>query len=135
MKSTMKIKVFRKSILFWKYLLNGSSHLYEILFGGQLLSCELKFHEDPWPNAHARVVNARTCEGPFTTRARAYMHGSLWNLMIVNDHQIEFHKNPSFHCGDICKKYWLSEYFNFQYIFHIFTVSHLKSLSRWMITE
>ena len=32
-----------KSILFCKYLRKGSSDLYEILCGGQLLSCELKF--------------------------------------------------------------------------------------------
>ena len=29
--------------MFGKYLCNGSLDLYEILFGGQLLSCELKF--------------------------------------------------------------------------------------------
>ena len=38
-----KIKVFMKSILFCKYLRNGSLDLYEILCGGQLLSCELRF--------------------------------------------------------------------------------------------
>ena len=39
--NTLKINVFEKSILFCKYL--GSSDLYGILCGGQLLSCELKF--------------------------------------------------------------------------------------------
>ena len=38
-----KIKVFRKSILFCKYLRNESLDIYKILYGGQLLSCELKF--------------------------------------------------------------------------------------------
>ena len=42
MENTLKIKVFIKSILFCKYLRNGSSDLNEILCGGQLLSCELK---------------------------------------------------------------------------------------------
>ena len=31
MENTLKIKVFRKSILFCKYLRNGSSDLYEIV--------------------------------------------------------------------------------------------------------
>ena len=43
MENTLKIKVFRKSILFCKYLRNESLDLYKILYGGQLLSCELKF--------------------------------------------------------------------------------------------
>ena len=54
----------------------------------------------------------------------------------------EFHKDPSFCCvrnrgSDLgfAKQYWLYEYFNFQCIFHMFTVSHLKSLSRWIINE
>ena len=80
MANTLKIKVFRKSILFCKYLRNESLDLYEILFGGQLPSCELdfRFHEDPWTNARARVINMRnrdkTCARAFTTRARAYIH-------------------------------------------------------------
>ena len=43
MENTLKIKVFRKSILFCKYLRNESLDLYEILCGGQYLSYELKF--------------------------------------------------------------------------------------------
>ena len=43
MENALKIKVFRKSILFCIYLRNGSSDLYEILSGSQLLSCEVKF--------------------------------------------------------------------------------------------
>ena len=43
MENTLKIRVFIKSILFCKYLHNRSLDLYEILCGGQLLSCELKF--------------------------------------------------------------------------------------------
>ena len=43
MENTLKIKVFRKSILFCKYLRNETLDLYEILFGGQIVSCELKF--------------------------------------------------------------------------------------------
>ena len=41
--NTLKINVFEKSILFCKYLHNGSSDPYEILYGGQLLSCNPKF--------------------------------------------------------------------------------------------
>ena len=41
--NTLKIKVFGESILFCKYLRNESSDLHEILYGGQLLSCELMF--------------------------------------------------------------------------------------------
>ena len=40
--NTLKIEVFRKLILFCKYLRTGSSYLYEILCGGQFLSCELE---------------------------------------------------------------------------------------------
>ena len=43
MENTLKIKVIRKSILFCKYLHNESSELHETLYGGQLLSCKLKF--------------------------------------------------------------------------------------------
>ena len=43
MENTLKIKLFRKSILFCKYLRKGSSDLYEISCGGQFLSCELKW--------------------------------------------------------------------------------------------
>ena len=43
MENTLKINVFEKSILFCQYLHNGSSDPYEILYGGQLLSCKLKF--------------------------------------------------------------------------------------------
>ena len=39
-----KINVFEKPILFCKYLHNGSSDPYEILYGGQLVSCELRFN-------------------------------------------------------------------------------------------
>ena len=49
-----------------------------------LVSLCIKFHEDPCINARAGVVNARsrdkTCARAFTTRARAFMHGSSWNL-------------------------------------------------------
>ena len=43
MENTLKINVFEKSILFCKYLHNGSSDPSEILYGGQLISCELKY--------------------------------------------------------------------------------------------
>ena len=40
--NTLKIKVFIKSILFCKYLRNGSSDLYKILCASQLLSYGLR---------------------------------------------------------------------------------------------
>ena len=47
-----------------------------------LVSLSFKFYDDPFINARARVVNARTrdksCARVFTTRARAFMHRSLW---------------------------------------------------------
>ena len=38
-----KSRIKQTSVLFCKYLANESSDLHEILCGGQLLSCELKF--------------------------------------------------------------------------------------------
>ena len=77
MENTLKIKEFIKSIMFCTYLRNGGSDLYEILCGGQLLSCELKFHEDADSNARAQVVNARTCDKTctcvFTTHMCAFI--------------------------------------------------------------
>ena len=59
------------SVVFCKYLHNQSSNLYEILCGGQLLSCELKFQisQRSVKNARARVVKARTRD---KTCARLY---------------------------------------------------------------
>ena len=110
MEITLEIKVFRKSILFYKYLPNRSSDLYEILCGGQFLSCEPELNL--WINVCARVVNARghviSRMSAFTTCARAFKHGSSWNLKteahkIVIDHHMKFHKDPSICWGDICK--------------------------------
>ena len=45
-----------------------------------LVKLSFKFHEDPSVNARARVENVRirdvTCVRAFTSRARAFMHGS-----------------------------------------------------------
>ena len=51
MENTLKIKVFRRSILFCKYLRNEILDLHEILYGGQLLSCELMF-QISWRSVH-----------------------------------------------------------------------------------
>ena len=83
--NTLKIKVIGKSILFYKYLPNESSDLHEILYGGQLLSCELKF-QNSWRSVLkcAWVVNTRardkTCARAFTTSVHALLHGSSWNF-------------------------------------------------------
>ena len=108
MENTLKIKVFRKSILFCKYLRNGSSDLYEILCGGQFLSCKLKFQiswtsvckcaRTRWKRAHSRYnVHARV----FNSCTRIYS----WILMkfetyihkIVKNHQMIFRIDPCTH--------------------------------------
>ena len=77
-----------------------------------LVSLPVKFHKDSCINARTGAVNARAHVlsrlRAFTTFARAFVHGFLWNLKtkahkIVIDHHIKFHKDPSFCCGDICK--------------------------------
>ena len=72
MENALKIKVFIKSILFCKYLRNGSLDLYEILCGGQLLSCELRF-QILWRSVHKWAHTS--CK-----RARAFYRkcGRLW---------------------------------------------------------
>ena len=53
-----------------------------------------------------------------------YYHTSL---------SLKFHKDPSFRYGDIYK---MIMYFrNFQCIFHILPIMHLKSLQIWIITD
>ena len=76
MENTLKIKVFRKSILFCKYLRNGSSDLYlYVVVNYYLVSLSFKFHEDLDTNARARVVNARTRD---KTRVRARLCTDLY---------------------------------------------------------
>ena len=86
MENTLEIKVFIKSILFCKYLRNGSSDPYEILCDGQLLN--FKLHKDLCINARAGVVNAltrdKTCAHLFTPHAREIIHGSSLFDKIVN---------------------------------------------------
>ena len=52
-----KLRIKQTPVLFCKYLCNERLNLYENLWGGQYLSCKLKFkfHEDPFVNACARV--------------------------------------------------------------------------------
>ena len=85
MENILKIKVFGKSILFYKFLRTKNSDLHENFFGGQLFSFELKFlHENLSINADARVVNAHSHIlsriGRFTTRVRAFVNGSSFKL-------------------------------------------------------
>ena len=67
-------------VLFCKYLRNESSDLHEILYGGQILSCE-DFHEDSCINARVRVVNAHARVllrvRAFMTCAHAFVHGPI----------------------------------------------------------
>ena len=50
-----------------------------------LVSLSFEFHDDPCINARARVVNTRvhvlSRVRTFTTRARAFLHGPLLNLI------------------------------------------------------
>ena len=84
MENTLKIKVFIKSILFCKYLPNGSLDFYEILCGGQLLSCELKFQilwrsvhkcaRTSFKRARARfIANTRICNSCMHISTQIFM--------------------------------------------------------------
>ena len=64
MENALKIKVFGKSILFRKYLHKESSDLHENFYGGQLLSCELKFQ------ISLRSVHKCACTSCKRARAR-----------------------------------------------------------------
>ena len=104
-----------------------------------LVSFSIKFHEDPCINERAGaahfIVSAHIYKSCACICSRIIMKFKTLVHKIVIDHHIKFDKDPSFHCGDICKALTLSEYFNFQCIFHIFTVSHHKGLTRWINTE
>ena len=77
-----------------------------------LASFSLKFHEDPFTNVCTRVINAHTCDKTcvfvFTTRARAFMHGSLGNWTAFLRRDIDEKQkndvNSTLHLG-ACKYY------------------------------
>ena len=97
-----------------------------------------KFYEDSGINARTSCKHLRACfilsacvyDSCARICAPIFLKFVKKAHKIVIDHHIKFHKDPGFCCGDNCKQYWLSENNNFQCIFHIFTVSHLKSLTR-----
>ena len=68
-----------------------------------------KKHEDLCINVSPPIVNARahvlSRVRVFTTGARAFVHGSSYNLKVklTIDHHIKFQKDPSFRWWDICK--------------------------------
>ena len=114
MENALKIKVFRKSILFCKYLCNGSSDLYEILYGGQLLSCELKFQISRRSVHNYACTSCKRANARFIASVRVYdscaricakisMKFETKAHKIVFEYHIKFHKDLSFRCGDICK--------------------------------
>ena len=80
-----KLRSKQRPVLFCKFLHKKRLDLCEIIFGGQLLSCLLKFKVSwrSFTNVCTRVINADTCDKTcvfvFTTRAHAFMHGSLGN--------------------------------------------------------
>ena len=122
MDNALKIKVFRKSILFCKYLCNGPSYPYEILCGGQLISCQPKLY----------YVRTR-----FIARSQVNTSCAPWcSQIFITDElksQISKKKIWAFVTEIFAKQYWLSENFNFQCIFHSFTFMDLKSVQRWII--
>ena len=72
MENTLKIKVFIKSILFCKYLCNGSSDLYEILCGVQWLSFELKFQNARRSVHKCAHTSCKRAHARFIASARVY---------------------------------------------------------------
>ena len=72
MENVLQIKVFRKSILFCKYLRNGKSDLHEILFGGQLRSCELKFQISRRSVHKCERTSCKRARARFIASARIY---------------------------------------------------------------
>ena len=72
MENTLKIKVFIMSILFCKYLCNGSSDLYEILCGVQWLSFELKFQNARRSVHKCAHTSCKRAHARFIASARVY---------------------------------------------------------------
>ena len=109
-----KLTIKQTPELFCKYLRNESSDLHEILYGGQILSWELKFKiswrsickcaRTSWNSAHLRYnVRARVYNSCARICARIFVKFKTLAHKIVIDHHIKFHGDPSFRCGDICK--------------------------------
>ena len=142
-----KLRIKQKPELFCKYLRNGSSDLHENLYGGQILSWELKF-KISWRSVHkcARTIRKRararfiaiTCV--YNSCARIYapiwMKFDTYDHKIVIDHHIKFHEDPSFRCGDISITIsfwilWFSMYFSY---FHSFTPKKSYNVNNyWMV--
>ena len=62
------------------------------------------------------------------------LHEIFFGGQLLSCELKNFMKIQAFVTEIFAKQYWLSKYFNFQCIFRIFIVSHLKSLSKWKIT-
>ena len=132
--------------MFCKYLRNGSSDLYEILCGGQLLSCELRF-QILWRSvhkwAHTSCKRARVfypeCARLWLARANLSTNfHEISNLSSQNSnwppHKISWRSEL------LLRRYWQNNsgvclILNFQCILHIFTNLSLQNLQRWIITE
>ena len=80
MENILKIKVFRKSILFCKYLRNKSSELHENFYVCLLISLEFLNFMKIRSQMRARDVNVRTrdktCARTLTTCVRAFIDES-----------------------------------------------------------
>ena len=114
MENTLKIKVFRKLILFCKYLRNESSDLYEILCGGPFISCESKFQISLRSMHKCACTSCKRVRACYIANACVYNScARIYRLIFKKfeilahkidfDHHKNFHKDPSFRCGDICK--------------------------------
>ena len=116
--------------MFFKYRCSESSDLHEILCGGQLLSCELKF-QISWRFVHkCMCTSCKGAQAHFIANTHVYnlcvgiyaqifMKFKILAHEIVIDQHIKFYEDPSFCCGDICKtilvffKCWFSMYFSY----------------------
>ena len=81
-------------------------------------------------NAHVHIFTsyARVCTRIFTKNQQII----LYFLMNIG---LKFHKDPCFCCGDNCKMVRIFKSHQFSICFPYFTVTPLKSLQRWIITE
>ena len=79
MENTLKIKVFRKAILFCTYLRNGSLDLYEIFLVVNCyhVSFGFKFHEDLCTNACTWGVNVSSLKYASCVRVCAWIYTKI----------------------------------------------------------
>ena len=144
MEITLKIKVFGKSISFCKYLRNECWDLHEMLYNDQLLSCEIMSQilwriVKKYARTRLKCALARFyCECVRLRLACKHLgkdHHEIWNLGTQDNN---FMMLPAFVVEIFGKKIGVSEYFNFQCIFHFLqfhTSNSFKLVNYWMGME